>query len=98
MLASRLDHPYFSLPDYWERPSRPATDSSRHETCKLARGKTSKLSDATSINMYFYCLLHFRVPKFLTLVEISKNRHHAEEKYFYDREFMTIRLVLYKPP
>jgi len=42
-------------------------------------------------------LAPFIVPRFLSLVEIRKEKHFNQEKYFYAGEFLVIRLVLYKP-
>ena len=89
-------HPYYSLLDEWERSFADQLLSMLDKTCRLTYCKTSNHSDVSLINMRFLCPLHFIVPRFLSLVEITKHRHFNEEKYFFVSDFIAIRLVLHK--
>ena len=90
-------HPYFSLLNSWERNLVIQLLTQLNKKCELVYSKVSDLSDITLINMRFQCPPELVIPQYLSLVEISKERHYTQLKYFFTGKFATIRLVLYKP-
>ncbi len=90
-------HPYFSLLNSWEKTQVKSLLAELDKYCELMYAKTSDLSDITLINFRFQCELAFKVPKFLSLVEIEREKYYTRLLYFCDTGFTVIRLLLYEP-
>ena len=89
-------HPHFTLLGAWEKTQLLSMLNELDKECELMHAKVSDF-DIVLIRFRYQCQLTYKPPRFLSLVEIEREKYYTRLQYFSDIGFTAIRMVIYEP-